>query len=107
MSQRVLSIEHVPQTEEEDFGGDEEDTFTRESREIGAEFVKLLIGEVGATSKGPGDGQQETAASPTDERSSGSRSASVVNVPVQGCTMCDCASEPSGDMYTACTQHVQ
>lgn len=80
MSQRVLSTEHVPQTEEEDSGGDEEDIFTRESREIGVEFVKLLLGDVGPTSKGPGDGQQETAASPTDERSSDSRSASAVNV---------------------------
>lgn len=80
MSQRVLSSEHVPQTEEEDFGGDVEDIFTRESREIGVEFVRLLLGDVPPASKGPGDGQQGMAARSADERSSDCRSPSAVNV---------------------------
>lgn len=77
MSQRVLSSEPVPQTEEEDFGGDVEDIFTRESREIGVEFVRLLLGDVPPASKGPGDGQQGTAARSADERSSDCRSPSA------------------------------
>lgn len=80
MSQKLSSAERVPQTEEDDFGGDEEDIFVQESRDIGAEFVRLLIGDVGPTSKGPGDGRQGTAANSTDEKSGDCRSASAANV---------------------------
>lgn len=83
-TQKELSAERVCHTEDDELGAeDDDDLFTRESREIGVEFVKLLLGDMGRKGEamGPGDGRLGVvAADSTEETSCESRSSSSVNM---------------------------
>ena len=66
--QRTAPAATSPSRAVEDEGEEEEDEFLRESREVGLEFVKLLLGD-GAKVRGGGGGGGAVPLGPGDEPS--------------------------------------